>query len=74
MDMARNGWVTREEFRALVDRMLVARVGVGLDDLPDVSLDDWLDDEDGVAADVAEEAARDAVAAVLEDNGWEGDA
>ena len=65
-------WVTAEAFRQLVDRKMVARVGVGLDDVPDVALDDWLDDDNGISATEAEAAADDAVAAILEDNGWEG--
>jgi hypothetical protein len=65
-------WVTAEAFRQLVDRKMVARVGVGLDDVPDVDLADWLDDDDGIAAADADGAADDAVAFILEDNGWEG--
>jgi hypothetical protein len=72
--MTMAGWVTRDAFRELVNTLVLARAGVGLDDLADVNLDDWLDDDDGIAADVADEAAREAAAAVLEENGWECDA
>jgi len=44
---------------------------VSLDDLADVNLDDWLDDDDGIAADVAAEAADNAMAEILAENGWE---
>lgn len=40
--------------------------------MPDVALDDWLDDDDGISTTEADGAADDAVAAILEDNGWEG--
>lgn len=65
--------LSAEGFRALVERKIVSKVGVGLDDLPDVSLDDWLDGDDGIDRDEAEEAADDAVAAILEENGFEED-
>jgi hypothetical protein len=72
--MTRGPWVTREAFRDMVNTLVLATAGVSLDDLADVNLDDWLDDDDGIAAEAATEAARDAARAVLEDNGWEGDA
>lgn len=72
--MTANGMVTAEAFREMVNQRVLARVGVSLDDLPDVNLDDWLDGDDGIADDVAGEVADDAAVAVLEENGWEADA
>jgi hypothetical protein len=69
--MERRGWVTRDHFRAMVNERISQRAGVSLDDLPDVNLDDWLDDDDGVSAADANEAVNDAVAEILADNGWE---
>lgn len=67
-----NRMVTAEAFREMVNQRVLATVGVSLDDMPDVDLADWLDDDNGIAADVAGEAADDAARSVLEDNGWEG--
>jgi len=72
--MTAHGKVSVEAFREMVNQRVLARVGVSLDDLPDVNLDDWLDDDDGIAGDVAGEAADNAVAEILADNGLEGDA
>jgi hypothetical protein len=72
--MTAHGRVSVEAFREMVNQRVLARVGVSLDDLPDVNLDDWLDDDDGIAGDVAGEAADNAVAEILADNGLEGDA
>jgi uncharacterized protein YcaQ len=69
-----NRMVSADAFRAMVSAIVERRAGVSLDDLPDVNLDDWLDDDDGIDASAAEEAAADAAAAVLEENGWEADA
>jgi len=72
--MERQGWVTRDQFRELVNAKVEIRAGVSLDDLPDVNLDDWLDDDDGVSATDAAEAVNNAVAEILAENGWEGEA
>jgi hypothetical protein len=69
--MTAHGRVSVEAFREMVNQRVLARVGVSLDDLPDVNLDDWLDDDDGIAGDVAGEAADDAARNVLEENGYE---
>jgi hypothetical protein len=69
--MTAHGKVSVEAFREMVNQRVLARVGVSLDDLPDVNLDDWLDDDDGIAGDVAGEAADDAARNVLEENGYE---
>lgn len=69
--MKRQGWVTRDQFRELVNGRISRRAGVSLDDLPDVNLDDWLDDDDGVSAAAAAEAADNAVSEILAENGWE---
>jgi hypothetical protein len=71
--MERQGWVTRDQFRELVNAKVEIRAGVSLDDLPDVNLDDWLDDDDGVSATDAAEAVNNAVAEILAENGWEGE-
>ena len=63
----------REQFRRLVDERVQKIAGVSLDDLADVSLDDWLDDEDGIDDRVAEDAALEAAAELLEAEGLDDD-
>jgi hypothetical protein len=59
----------REQFRRLVDDRIRRIAGVALDDLPDVSLDDWLDDEDSIDDGIAPGAALDAAVEILEAEG-----
>jgi hypothetical protein len=66
--------ISRGAFVAMVNQRVLAKAGVELDDLADFNVDDFLDTDDGIAADAADEAADDAARAVLEENGWEGDA
>jgi hypothetical protein len=63
----------RDQFRRLVDDRVRRISGVGLDDLPDVSLDDWLDDDDGIDDRIAESAALDAAVELLEGEGIDED-
>jgi hypothetical protein len=63
----------RDQFRRLIDDRVRTIAGVGLDDLPDVSLDDWLDDADGIADEHAELAALEAALEILEDDGLDED-
>lgn len=69
--MERRGWVTRERFWEMVNDRISSRAGVTLGDLPDVNLDDWLDDDDGILEADSAEAADNAVAEILAENGWE---
>jgi hypothetical protein len=59
----------REQFRRLVDDRVRRIAGVALDDLADVSLDDWLDDEDAIDDGVAPGAALDAAVEILDAEG-----
>lgn len=59
----------REKFRRLVDDRVRRIAGVSLDDLPDVSLDDYLDDDDGIEDGAAAEAALTAAVEILESEG-----
>jgi hypothetical protein len=63
----------RETFRRLVDDRVRRISGVGLDDLPDVSLDDYLDDADGIDDRAAAAAALDAAVEILEGEGIDDD-
>ena len=72
--MERQHWVTRETFREMANDRISRRAGVSLDDLADVNLDDWLDDDDGISESQAAEAADNAMAEILAENGWEGNA
>ena len=63
----------RETFRRLVDDRVRRISGVGLDDLPDVSLDDYLDDDDGIDDRAAAAAALDAAVEILEGEGIDDD-
>ena len=75
LDAVARSWIatvrlSRDEFEHLVDAAVLGAAGVSLYDLPDVSLDGWLDDTDHIALAGARQVARDAALEILADAGY----
>jgi hypothetical protein len=62
--------LTRDEFEHLVDTAIEKLAGVSLYDLPDVSLDDWLDENDHLPLAGARGVATDAAREILAEAGY----
>ena len=61
-----------DSFRRLVSRKIEQRAGVGLDDLPDVNLEDYLDEDGTIPNSIAEETAEEAADEILAEEGFDG--